>query len=508
MDEKLNLLLVGLDEEVQEAIFAVSGEGHWEWVAADDGKAAVDFLQHNPVDVVVADASIPEAELVQISERLKDGRYWGTLVLLCPKGEASAVRMEVDAILEKPIDRHELAEVVGRAQVRKRVSLESGLVGKSEQMKQVLEAIIQIAPTEITVLITGETGTGKELIARAIHNHSRRKARAFLAVDCGALAEGVLESELFGHERGAFTGAVARHKGVFEAAEGGSIFLDEIGEMSPATQVRFLRVLEQRELRRVGGTETVKVDVRVIAATNRDLAAAVREGNFRQDLYYRLKVFEIYVPPLRERREDIPLLVDAFVRSYCEEHKISFPGISEDAMQLLMRYPWPGNIRELKNLVESMVALSPKRKITADDIPRYFKDYLEQGPSFSRLLPVRVQKTPDQSERELIYRSLLALREDVAEIKKFLLEGQRVTKPIPINPYEVPFVSEVGEVGEREIKEVAQTDAGELKPIAEMEKEMIRKALRETRGNKKKAAKMLGIGERTLYRKIQKYGLQ
>ncbi|RKY67941.1 MAG: sigma-54-dependent Fis family transcriptional regulator [Candidatus Latescibacterota bacterium] len=508
LDEEFNILLVGLDEESREAILDVSGDEHWESSVADDWKAAVDFLQHNSVDVVVADASIPEAELAEISERLKDGRHWGTLVFLCPKGGVSAVQMEVDALLEKPIDRHELAEVVGRAQVRKRISLESGIVGKSVQMKQVLEAIIQIAPTDITVLVTGETGTGKELIARAIHNHSRRKSRAFLAVDCGALAEGILESELFGHERGAFTGAVARHKGIFEAAEGGTIFLDEIGEMSPATQVRFLRVLEQRELRRVGGTETVQVDVRVIAATNRDLAAAVREGNFRQDLYYRLKVFEIYLPPLRERREDIPLLVDAFVRSYCDEHKISFPGISQDAMQLLMHYPWPGNIRELRNLVESMVALSPRRKVTAEDIPRYFKEYLQQGPSFSHLLPVRLKKSPDQSERELIYRSLLALREDVAEIKKFLLEGQRVAKPIPINPYEMSFVAEVGEAGEREVKEADQTDTGGLKSIAEMEKEMIQEALKQTGGNKKKAARMLGIGERTLYRKIEKYGLQ
>jgi DNA-binding NtrC family response regulator len=267
-------------------------------------------------------------------------------------------------------------------------------------------------------------------------------------------------------------------------------------------------VLEERELRRVGGTETIKVDVRVIAATNRDLAALVREGNFRQDLYYRLKVFEISMPPLRERKDDIPLLIDVFTRSYCQEHKVSFPGISEDAIQSLMRYSWPGNIRELKNLVESMVALSPKRKITADDIPRYFKDYLKQGPSSSHLLPVRVKKTPDQAERELIYRSLLSLREDVSEIKKFLLEGERVAKPIPINPYETPFIAEVGEVREREIKETDQADTGELKSIAQMEKEMVIKALRQTEGNKKKAAKILGMGERTLYRKIKEYGLQ
>ena len=508
MDEKFNILLVSLDEKGREAALAVLEGERWKWTAVEDGKAGVDFLRHNPADLVVADVSIPEAELVQISEKLKDGRYWGTLVLLCPKGEVPVVQMEVDAILEKPIDRHELAEVIDRAQVRKRISLESGLVGKSEQMRRVLEAIIQIAPTEITVLITGETGTGKELIAKAIHNHSRHKTGPFLAVDCGALAEGVLESELFGHERGAFTGAVARRKGVFEAAEGGTIFLDEIGDMMPATQVRFLRVLEERELRRVGGTETIKVDVRVIAATNRDLAALVREGNFRQDLYYRLKVFEIYMPPLRERKDDIPLLVDVFTRSYCQEHKVSFPGISEDAIQSLMRYSWPGNIRELKNLVESMVALSPKRKITADDIPRYFKDYLKQGPSFSHLLPVRVKKTPEQAERELIYRSLLSLREDVAEIKKFILEGERVAKPIPINPYEMPFIAEVGEIGEKEIKETDQADTGELKSIAQMEKEMVQKALRQTEGNKKRAAKILGMGERTLYRKIKEYGLQ
>ena len=228
-----------------------------------------------------------------------------------------------------------------RYQQRIELLNECDLVGKSAKLHEIAETVLQVAPTNVTVLITGESGTGKELIARGIHKHSTRRFKPFIAVNCGALAEGVLESGLFGHEKGAFTGAAARRKGVFELADGGTILLDEVGEMSLATQVKLLRVLEEKEFMRVGGTEYIQVDIRIIASTNRNLISAVEQGGFRRDLYYRLKVVEIVVPPLRERREDIPLFVHTFVTQFAKENDVAFPGITEEAMQLLLNYHWP-----------------------------------------------------------------------------------------------------------------------------------------------------------------------
>jgi transcriptional regulator with PAS, ATPase and Fis domain len=305
-----------------------------------------------------------------------------------------------------------------RYQQRVDLLKDCGLEGKSAKLHEIAETILQVAPTNVTVLITGESGTGKELIARGIHKQSERRFKPFIAVNCGALAEGVLESELFGHEKGAFTGAASRRQGVFELADGGTILLDEVCEMSLATQVKLLRVLEEREFMRVGGTASIQVDVRVIASTNRNLKTAVDKGEFRRDLYYRLKVVEIFLPPLRERREDIPLFVETFIRQFSEENGIPFPGITPEAMQLLLNYSWPGNVRELKNLIESMVVLSPERKIDAQDIPRYLSGFEEPV----RYLPVRVDKTPEQAEREMILRALFALKNEVAEMKESILQ--------------------------------------------------------------------------------------
>lgn len=503
MDIEFNILAVSRDEQVKGTILE-SLEGDMRRVeVVSEASDAIERLERDGVDLVIADSSVSEAELAKLAERLQEGWYRKRLVALLDRGSIQPVATRVDTFLEKPINITELREIVERAQQRKKVHIESQMVGRSEQMEQIIETIIQIAPTDVAVLITGESGTGKELIARAIHDNSPRRFRPFLAVNCGALAEGILESELFGHEKGAFTGAVARRKGVFELAHGGTIFLDEIGEMSLATQVKFLRVLEHMDFMRVGGAEAIKVDVRIIAATNRDLTEAVTRGELRRDLYYRLKVFEIYVPPLRERREDIPLLIEAFVKKYCEEHNVQFPGLSKDAIEILKRYSWPGNVRELKNLIESMIVLSPKSPIKAADIPKY----LDESVEFDRNLPVRLHKTPDQSEREIIYRTLLALREDIAEMKKFLLEGRGIPRPIPVNPYESPpFTEEVEEEAEKVEDSVAEAEV-DRKTIKEMEREMIRKALEETGGNRRRAARMLGIGERTLYRKIKRYGL-
>ena len=278
---------------------------------------------------------------------------------------------------------------------RRHLQERTGIVGESDSIQEVLVKIEQMAPVSSTVLVQGESGSGKELVAKGLHDLSRRRNEAFITVNCAALPETLLESELFGHEKGAFTGAAERRLGRFELADGGTIFLDEIGEIPLSTQVKLLRVLESRTFFRVGGTQPIKVDVRVVAATNRALRDAVTLGEFRDDLYYRLNVLNIYLPPLRERRGDIPLLVRRFIREFAKTHDRPFRGITAEAMQRLVNAPWPGNVRQLRNLVESMVVLAPGAEIRASDIPA---DVLEGPASTSGLLPMRVG-TVGQGER-------------------------------------------------------------------------------------------------------------
>jgi DNA-binding NtrC family response regulator len=382
-----------------------------------------------------------------------------------------------------------------RYQQRVELLNKCGLVGKSEKLHQIAEIILQVASTNVTVLITGESGTGKELIARGLHKQSPRRFNPFIAVNCGALAEGVLESELFGHEKGSFTGAAARRKGMFELANGGTILLDEVAEMSLATQVKLLRVLEEREFMRVGGTEYIQVNVRLIASTNRDLASALETGDFRRDLFYRLKVVEIRVPPLRQRREDIPLFVDTFVKQFAEENSLEFPGITAEAMQLLVNYSWPGNVRELKNLIESMVVLAPKRKIEASDVPLYLAGREEP----LKNLPMKVDKTSEQVEREMILRSIWALKNEIQEMKEILLtrlDGQMVREVPVAEKDEVPI-----DVASKDVTFEVGTS------IDDVEREMIIRTLQEAQGSRRKAAQMLGMSERTFYRRLQKFGL-
>ena len=416
----------------------------------------------------------------------------------------------------------ELAAIVRRSLDRQRLVKETGLIGQSDAIREVLVKIQQMAPVSSTVMIEGESGTGKELVARGIHRLSPRRNKPFIAVNVGALTDSLIESELFGHEKGAFTGAAERRLGRFELAHGGTIFLDEIGEIPPATQVKLLRVLEERELTRVGGVSPITVDVRVVAATNQPLRQRVEEGFFRSDLYYRLNVLNMYLPPLRERRDDIPLLVRQFVKDYSAQHDRPFHGISAEAMQIMMTYSWPGNVRELRNLVESMVVLAPGREITADDIPREIR---EGG---ARFLPVRVgpilreSVRADGREMEFIVRSLVELKlqleelrsrvNDVGARQQRLPEGSRVDSVIASN-------------GEEPGEHVENSQhAGAIEPpgsgpqpvtltiapgmtMAEIEKAAITAALAETKGNRRRAAELLGIGERTMYRKLRDYGI-
>ena len=418
----------------------------------------------------------------------------------------------------KPIDARELAAAVKRTLERRRLQRETGLIGESDALREVLVKIEQMAPVSTTVLIEGESGTGKELVARALHRLSARKNKPFIAESVGALPETLLESELFGHEKGAFTGAAERRIGRFELADTGTLFLDEIGEIPIGTQVKLLRVLEQREFLRVGGTQPIRVDVRVVAATNQPLRDLVEQRQFRPDLFYRLNVLSIYLPPLRDRREDVPHLVRKFVTDYSAQHDRPFHGISAEAMQLLMEYPWPGNVRELRNLVESMVVLSPGREVQPADLPRQIRD----GGS-ARWLPVPISPVEraqqmaasDGRELEFILRSLLELRLQVEELKRQVAHGrwegteEGFIGEVHPDGYPVttsPNAYRVGALAPRDVApppNVVNVEPGTK--MADVERMVIEAALKETRGNRRRAAEMLGIGERTLYRKIREF---
>jgi len=373
------------------------------------------------------------------------------------------------------------------------VQRDVGLLGNSEAMRQLIETIEQIAPTDISVLITGESGTGKELVAKAIHLRSRRRDEPLITVNCGAIPEGILESELFGHEKGSFTGAVGPRKGYFELADKGSILLDEIGELPSSIQVKLLRVLEEREFMRVGGATLHKVDVRFIAATNKDLEKGVRDGHFRQDLYYRLNAMHIKVPSLRERREDIPVLVKKFSADFCRENLIEFSGFSQSAMNMLKNYPWPGNIRELKNLVEKVIVLERGHLVDELALQKYLKTYDRQ-----ENLPVPLNKPQEEVEREFLLRALLEIKSEIAQLRELIL-----SRPLPhysLGPWREDYSQN---------SQSANGKNGEPVPsVAEMEKEMIKQTLIKTGGNKRKAAKLLGLSERTLYRRINAYHLR
>jgi DNA-binding NtrC family response regulator len=388
------------------------------------------------------------------------------------------------------------------------------LIGESEGMREVMVQVEQMAPVSSTVLIEGESGTGKELVARAIRLLSNRRNKPFIAVNVGALPETLIESELFGHEKGAFTGAAERRLGRFELADTGTLFLDEIGEIPAPTQVKLLRVLEEREFMRVGGVQPIKVNVRVVAATNQPLRELVESGRFRSDLFYRLNVLRIYLPPLRERPEDVPLLVRRFIQDYSEEHDRVFRGISAEAMQLLMQYAWPGNVRELRNLIESMVVLAPDHEIQPGDLPRHVRD------GGGRLLPVHVgpilrgQDGATGRELEFIVRSLLELKLQVEDLRRrmdddrpslrdgWLGEVQPATTPLGAMSAP-PAVAAIEPRDQAPPPNILTITPGTT--MAEIEKSAIEIALKETRGNRRRAAEMLGIGERTLYRKIKEY---
>ena len=368
----------------------------------------------------------------------------------------------------------------------KMITNAAGIVGRSTFHKRTAAILQQISGTDATVLITGESGTGKELLARAIHFNSHRSDKPYVSVNSAAIAESLLESELFGHEKGAFTGADRQRAGYFETASGGSIFLDEIGEFKLDLQARLLRVLEQKTYYRLGGNQQLTADVRIICATNRNLLDLVEEGRFRSDLYYRLSVIQMVTEPLRKRPEDIYPLAKYFLAEMSGD--VGEIELDPEAVTALTRYSWPGNIRELKNFISSTAYLSKNKRITSADV----ESFIQVSTTSNRTLPVATGKSGEQAGFEMIYRALLNLAREVAEMKEMLAEQTGGDQ------YEVKT--------EHPDKQRMEID-GQLKTIQEMEKEMIEKALQTASNNRKQAAKYLGIGERTLYRKLKEYGI-
>ncbi len=355
-----------------------------------------------------------------------------------------------------------------------------GIIGKSKQIKDLVDIALQVAQSDISVLIYGESGVGKDIFARAIHNFSKRSKKELVSVNCGAIPEGILESELFGHKKGSFTGAADDRKGYFELADQSTLFLDELAEMPLTTQVKLLRVLETGELLPLGSERTKKVDVRIIAATNKNLQTEVDSKRFRNDLYFRLKAVTLYIPPLRERKDDINPLIEHFLELYSTKNKIAQPKITTEAYDLLNNYYWPGNVRELKNVIETAVALNTNGILS----PNSFLNLLssQKVEEDIRNLPMPLHKTKESLDRDIILGALIEIKKDLNELKNFAYNSNVQNQP----EEDLPILDEII-------------------PINILEKEAIIKALKFTKQNKRKAAKLLGISERTLYRKIKEY---
>lgn len=407
-----------------------------------------------------------------------------------------------------------------------------GIIGNNQLLNRALDIAIQVAPTDISVLITGESGTGKETMPQIIHQLSSRKHGPYIAVNCGAIPEGTIDSELFGHEKGSFTGAHDSRKGYFEVANGGTIFLDEVAELPLQTQVRLLRVLETGEFIRVGSSKVIKTEVRITAATNEDMSGAIQKGKFREDLFYRLSSVPISLPPLRERREDIGILFRKFAVDFAEKYKMPAIKLNEEAKSLLNNYNWPGNIRQLKNITEQLSVIEEGREITAEILAHYLPDIA------NRNLPALIkkdEKSNDFSEREILYKVLFEMRQDVSDLKAIVLElmqnrnsdglntspnpaavkrlydetnsddsNSRSTAIIPSETtpsYDYPRRAEQVHIDDHE-------EVEESLSLEDTERELIQKALRKHNNRRKQAASELGISERTLYRKIKEYELK
>lgn len=451
---KFNILVVDDEKNIREGLARALKLDGYEVFTAEDGSEAMKMMVKIDIDLILTDLRMPRVSGEELLKKVSTSYPTVPVIILTGHGTVenavNAMRDGAYDFLTKPLNLDRLSLLVKRAlssrelvikhrelqeEVKKLESRrnKSKFIGKSPQMHKIQELIQQVATTKASVLITGESGVGKELVADAIHDYSQRQDQPFIKVHCAALSESLLESELFGHEKGAFTGASTLRKGRFELSDGGSIFLDEIGDINQSVQIKILRVLQEREFERVGGTKSLSIDTRIVAATNRDLKSEIAEGNFREDLYYRLNVVNIHIPPLRERKDDIPILATAFLKEFSEENNKQIEGIDNKAAMALYNYSWPGNIRELRNCLESAVVMCKGHFIQTQDLP------------------------PDIS----------ASAEDEGFIR------------IPMGTN-----------------------------MAEAEKLIIRSTLNFARGNKSKCAEILGIGRKTLHRKIHDFGME
>lgn len=383
-----------------------------------------------------------------------------------------------------------------------------GIVGNNAGLNRSLDVALQVAMTDLSVLITGENGVGKEIFPHVIHDNSTRKTKKYFAVNCGSIPEGTIDSELFGHEKGAFTGAIGERDGYFGAADGGTLFLDEVGELPLSTQARLLRVLETGEYIRVGSSQVRKTNVRIVAATNVNIEDAIRQGKFRQDLYYRLNTIPISIPPLRERGDDIILLFRKFALEMSEKYHMPVIRLDEDAQQVMLHYGWPGNIRQLKNVTENMSVTSEAREISAV----LLRQYLPEDNHGGQLMTVSGNRAAHsfENEREILYQILFDLRRDVTELKKMVLGENKgvATVGTPVHPAEVPYYISSQKREEPEDIQQPEEYVDEPMTLSELEREVVRKALEKNHGHRKDAARELDISERTLYRKIKEYGLE
>ena len=419
MDKKV-ILVVEDDLKVGESLRLLLKKRGYEILLATNGKEALSRFGEETVDLVITDLVMPKMDGIELLEAVKNLKPETEVIVISAQGtiEKAVQAMKLGAFdfIEKPINPRVITLVVERALEKQTLILQNrdlrsqledkfhfkNIIGKSEKMVKIFELIDHIAAYDSSVLIIGESGTGKELIANAIHYHSPRALMPFVKVSCASLSEGIIESELFGHEKGAFTGAIASRKGRFEMAHQGTLFLDEVTDIPPATQVKLLRVLQEGEFERVGGNKTIQVNIRIIAASNRDLQEAVKNGTFREDLYYRLNVVNIKLPPLRERREDIAFLVNFFIDRFNQKYKMKVRGISQRALNALVDYGWTGNVRELENAVESILVTNSPEVIDIQDLPQEIKDFKERP----EVIPIKIGTPLEEVEREMLVQTL------------------------------------------------------------------------------------------------------
>jgi len=395
------IMVVDDEVNIREALAALLEEDGYEVAASASAEKAMERLGREPFDIVISDLRMEGASGLDLLQSLRETNPATEVIILTAygtvEGAVEAMKLGAYDYISKPIDRRRLSLLIEKAlekqllfrenrNLRRRLSIKeefSNIIGNSHRIREIFKVISEVAPSNATMLITGESGTGKELVARAIHNRSPRRDQPFVTLNCGALPDSLMESELFGYEKGAFTGALNLKIGRIEAASGGTLFLDEVGDMSPKTQVDFLRVLQEREMRRLGGTKPISIDVRFIAATNKDLKDEIEQKRFREDLFYRMNVVPLIMPPLRERKEDIPIILESFLLEFCSIHRKESKSISEPALDLLVRYSWPGNIRELRNLTERMVLLVSHDVIEPRDLPAHIRRSEDNQPEIT-----------------------------------------------------------------------------------------------------------------------------